>query len=243
MNTIQLYCEDSYQVKGKGMHQFKDGEFDLAIVDPVYGHEGIQGGYTSGKGGGVAKQKKYNQSIWDIQKTGKAYFNELNRISENQIIWGGNYFVEYLKPSMGWIFWDKRNGDVSFSDGEFAFTSFQSKARIFKYRWSGMLQQDMKNKEKRIHPTQKPIQLYKWLLKNYAKSGDKILDTHFGSLSIGIACIEMGFDLTAFEIDRDYFNAAVKRIWNHINQLNTFIERPEILCDDIPIEQYIKQIL
>lgn len=128
----------------------------------------------------------------------------------------------FLAPSMGWIFWDKDNGENGFSDGELAFTSFKKGLRKVKITWNGMIQYDMKNKEDRIHPTQKPIHLYKWLLLNYAEKGDKILDTHLGSGSIAIACDLLGFDLTACEMDKEYFDKATKRIDTHRKQLTMF---------------------
>ena len=128
----------------------------------------------------------------------------------------------FLPPSMGWIVWDKDNGTTKFSDAELAFSSFDRALRTWKYTWNGMIQGNMKNKEIRIHVTQKPIALYKWLLKNYAKEGDKILDTHGGSMSIALACHDMKFDLDLYEIDKDYFEAGSKRYNNHIRQLQLF---------------------
>lgn len=134
------------------------------------------------------------------------------RVSKNQIIWGANHFInKILINSSCWIVWDKNNsGD--FADCELAWTSFKTAIRKFKYTWNGMLQENMKNKEYRIHPTQKPIDLYKWLLKNYAKKGDKILDTHVGSASSLIACYEMQLDYMGFELDKEYFDKATKRL-------------------------------
>src|SRR5690606_38885294 len=148
------------------------------------------------------------------------YFSELIRVSKNQIIWGANHFISRIPfDSPCWIFWDKDNGSVSFADGELAWTSFDSAARKFRYRWSGMLQQDMKNKEVRVHPTQKPVALYKWLLKNYGNGGGKILDTHLGSGSSRIAAHDMGFDFWGYEIDADYFRDQEKRFRQHTSQL------------------------
>lgn len=158
-----------------------DKAFDLAIVDPPYGinHSEIAGKQSGKKYGKAAAAKaKYAIKDWDKSIPDENYFDELFRISKNQIIWGANYMVQYLKPSMGWVIWDKDNGDNGFSDGELAYTSFDKGIRKVKITWNGMIQYDMKNKETRIHPTQKPVKLYKWLLKNYAKPGDKILDTH-----------------------------------------------------------------
>jgi site-specific DNA-methyltransferase (adenine-specific) len=123
------------------------------------------------------------------------------------------------KPSMGWIFWDKKNGDSDFSDGELAYTSFEKGLRKFEWLWNGFQKQ---RPEERIHPTQKPVKLYEWILMNYAKQGDKILDTHLGSGSIAIACHNLGFDLTACELDTEYFDKAIKRITNHVKQLTLF---------------------
>ena len=144
------------------------------------------------------------------------------RVSKNQIIWGANYMTHYLPPSMGWIVWDKDNGTTKFSDCELAFSSFNQALRKYKFTWNGMLQGDMKNKEKRYHPTQKPVRLYEWLLANYAKEGDKILDTHLGSGSSRIACYNLKFDFTGCELDLEYFEAAEKRYQEHIKQQTLF---------------------
>ena len=204
------------------MARYEDNHFDLAIVDPPYG---IDHANKAGKMGGqkygnaAAKKRNYKPKDWDINIPTKNYFDELFRLSKNQIIWGGNYFAHILKPKSGWIFWDKNNGNNNFSDGELAWSSFNCGLRMKKITWNGMIQYDMKNKEDRFHPTQKPIQLYEWLLMNYAKDGDKILDTHLGSGSIAIACHNLGFDLTACELDTDYYNAAMKRLKQHQAQL------------------------
>lgn len=206
-----------------GMKQFPDSFFDLAIVDPVYG-DVKQGGYMYNKGGGIAGTKKYNNAIWKQEKTGQEYFNELFRVSKNQIIWGGNYFVECIqKNSTCWIVWDKDRPDgVTYSDCELAWTSFPSAARLFKYRWNGFLQQNMKNREERIHPTQKPVALYEWILCNFAKPGYKILDTHVGSASSLIACYNMGFEYVGFELVPDYYKKAVDRLETHKQQMTLF---------------------
>lgn len=211
------------------MQTLPDKFFDLAIVDPPYGiGEGNKKNLTrnSYTGFSVAKNwvksKDYGGGEFDTSIPNAEYFSELYRVSKNQIIWGGNYMVEHLLPSMGWIVWDKDNGDCDQSDCELAFTSFKKGLRKFKYRWHGLLQEDMKNKEIRIHPTHKPVALYKWLLDKYAKQGDKILDTHLGSGSIAIACHDYGFDLTACELDPEYFEAAMKRINNHKLQSKLF---------------------
>ncbi len=198
------------------MARYPDNYFDLAIVDPPYGinRSGQTETFTKNP---KHKRKHFEDKGWDNQTPKKQYFNELFRVSKNQIIWGGNYFTEYLPSSMGWIFWDKGQ-DLSMSDGELAFTSFQvAMRRKIINRGQLMIEGGTQ------HPTQKPIKLYKWLLDKYAKQGDKILDTHLGSGSIAIACHDYGFDLTACELDKEYFDKAMQRITNHTNQLNLFI--------------------
>ncbi len=201
------------------MARYPDKHFDLAIVDPPYGIDhankaGKQGGQQYGKAS--AKKKNYQSKDWDISIPNLEYFKELKRVSKNQIIWGGNYFTDYLNATPAWLVWDKDNGENNFSDCELAWSSFTCGLRMKKITWNGMIQYDMKNKEDRFHPTQKPIKLYKWILDKYAKAGDKILDTHLGSGSIAIACHDYNFDLTACELDKDYYDAAMKRIDNHI---------------------------
>lgn len=210
-----------------GMKEFPDKFFDLAIVDPVYG-DVTKGGYiTHNKGQyigtGKARQKGYHSGLWNQEKTPPEYFRELFRVSKNQVIWGGNFFVESLPSSQGWIVWDKQHAaERSFSDCELAFTSFNVGLRIFRYMWDGMLQGNMKEKENKIHPTQKPVALYKWILSRYAKAGDKILDTHVGSASSLIACHDLHFDFCGFEIDKTYYNAAIERMDQHFAQYTLF---------------------
>jgi site-specific DNA-methyltransferase (adenine-specific) len=201
----------------EGMARYSDKYFDLAIVDPPYGIN-MDGGNIGGNNCG--KTKDYTKKDWDNKIPDKEYFNELKRISKNQIIWGANHFIENIPQSNSscWIIWDKDNTG-NFADCELAYTSFKTAVRMFTFRWNGMLQQDMKNKEYRIHPTQKPVALYKWILSKYAKQGDKILDTHLGSGSSRIAAYEMGFDFTAFELDTEYYEAQEKRYNAHIAQL------------------------
>jgi site-specific DNA-methyltransferase (adenine-specific) len=195
----------------EGMKQFPDKYFELAIVDPPYGI-GESGGknHTRTKLAKAADYKPFYGN--DLNPPKLEYFQELMRVSQNQIIWGANHFISLIPfDSSCWTVWDKDNtGD--FADCELAWTSFKTAVRIFKYRWNGMLQENMKQKEIRIHPTQKPIKLYKWLLTHYAHSGDKILDTHVGSASSLIACYELGFDYIGFELDEDYFKAATVRL-------------------------------
>lgn len=224
----------------EGMKQFPDKHFDLAIVDPPYGIG--EDGRKSASRSGFVKQKngtkifvsadKYLVKNWDNQTPPNEYFIELLRVSKNQIIWGANHFWN-LPPSSCWVVWDKCNEGTDQSDCELAWTSFKSAVRVFRFMWSGMMQGSLsdgrvmegnkKLNQKRIHPTEKPFQLYKWLLKNYAKEGNKILDTHLGSGSSRIAAYEMSFDFTGYEIDKDYFEAQEKRFKQHISQQRLFV--------------------
>lgn len=195
----------------EGMKQFPDKFFDLAIVDPPYGI-GQDGGRNKTRTR-LAPATKYKPFAGgDKEPPGEDYFKELFRVSKNQIIFGANHFISrFAKDSSCWIVWDKDNSGC-FADCELAWTSFPTAVRKFKYRWNGMLQENMKNKEIRIHPTQKPIALYSWILNNYAKPGDKILDTHVGSASSLIACHDLGFQYVGFELDTYYFRAGSERL-------------------------------
>jgi site-specific DNA-methyltransferase (adenine-specific) len=183
-----------------GMKEFPDGFFDLAVVDPPYGI-GMDGGNVGYKG-----FNDFEKKGWDKAVPTAEYFNELFRVSVNQIIWGGNYFD--LPPSRCFVIWDKGEGfyNRTYAECEQAWTSFDQNAKIFKR--DPLAKGDYKGK---IHPTSKPVQLYQWLLKNYAKPGQKILDTHLGSGSSRIAAYKMGFDFWGYEIDKDYFEAQEKR--------------------------------
>lgn len=206
----------------QGMAEFPDNYFDLAIVDPPYG--GVtRGGYmTNQMGGGVAKNRNdYHLSLWQCDKPSEAYFKELKRVSKNQVIWGGNYYASMLKDSQCWLVWDKVKPEgISFADVELAYTSFDLASRLFQFAWNGMMQGDMKNKEHKIHPTQKPVALYKWILNNYAKEGDLILDTHVGSASSLIACEDLGFKYVGFELDETYYKESKERLENHKAQIS-----------------------
>lgn len=219
-DKITIYNEDNMTL----MARYPDNYFDLAIVDPPYGINIQKMNYIKSPKGGVAKRKDYTSiGNWDSEIPKQEYFDELFRVSKNQIIWGGNYFNLPLTKS--WIIWDKKTEDKysnDFADCELAWNSFDKPAKMVRYLWSGMLQPDMKNKQKRIHPTEKPIQLYKWLLEKYANPNFKILDTHLGSGSIAIACHDYNFELTACELDKNYFEDSIKRINNHIQQLTLF---------------------
>ena len=223
MGKSEVFCEDCMVL----MARYPDKYFDLAIVDPPYGigEDGLKN-HSRGK---CAKPTMYTPKNWDRETITPEYFKQLQRISKNQIIWGANHFISKIgKDSPAWIVWNKLNGENDFADCELAWTSFDCATRMFTFRWAGMLQGDMKNKEERIHPTQKPVSLYKWLLKNYATPDMKILDTHAGSMSSVIACLDGDFNITAFEIDSEYFESGKERILNHIAQCNLFMDKPEI---------------
>jgi len=216
--TINLYNSDCLPA----MRKMADNQYDLAIVDPPYGINMSKGTFTYSKKKNISSKRNYIAKQWDKKTPDKEYFVELLRISKNQIICGGNYFSDKLPASRGWVYWDKKitnANNTNFSDGELIWTSFDCILRKFTYDWIGFGYLNSKERGSKMHPTQKPVALYKWLLKNYAKPGDKILDTHFGSLSIGIACWDYGYSLDAYEIDKDYFEAGKKRLDVHRAQL------------------------
>lgn len=194
IELLHIDCE-------KYMASLPDNAFSLAIVDPPYGI-GMDGNNNwSGS--------KHKIKQWDSVAPSKKYFNDLRRISKNQIIWGANHFISKMPyDSSCWIIWDKKNDGFSFADAEMAWTSFNTAIRFFRYHRG-------QQTDKRIHPTQKPVQLYKWLLMNYAKQGDTIFDSHGGSMSLAIAAYDLGFDCTICEIDKEYYDAAVKRFEQH----------------------------
>ena len=203
------------------MAELPDKAFDLAIVDPPYGINADK--KNNGKNGdchertSLARQNNYKTG-WDDAVPGDDYFKELRRVSKHQIIWGANFFGLIG----GYIYWDKMVSMPTYSDGELAFCSILNSVKTFRYQWHGMLQGDMKNKEARIHPTQKPIKLYDWLLHNYAKPGQRILDTHLGSGSSAIAAYRFGVDFVGCEIDTDYYNAANNRFKLETAQISMF---------------------
>ena len=202
-DKIQITNEDNMAL----MARYPDNYFSLAICDPPYGIGDKFKGGTSGK-------MQFNEVVekgWDCIPSDR-YFKELFRVSKNQIIWGGNYFD--LPPTRCFIVWDKQiSEDFTLAMAELAWTSFDKLAKIYKLPTP---------KNGKIHPTQKPIKLYKWLLDKYAKEGDKILDSHLGSGSIAIACHDYGFELTACELDKDYYDKAIERIKNHVAQQRLF---------------------
>lgn len=208
---ITITNEDNMQL----MARYPDKYFDLAIVDPPYGI-GIDGQKKSINKNPKHNRKEHVKKSWDNEIPSPEYFKELFRVSKYQIVFGGNYFTEYLPPVKSWIFWFKGQNDLTMSDGELIWTNLPIVTRQFTVNRSQLVNQNT------FHPTEKPYKIYKHLLQSYAKKGDKILDTHLGSGSIAIACHDYGFDLTACELDKDYYDAAVKRLEQHQSQQKLF---------------------
>lgn len=206
-----------------GMKEFPDKYFDLAVVDPPYGiGESGEKNHTRGKMA-MAKDYKPFDGI-DLKAPDKKYFDELLRVSKNQIIFGANHFISRMPyDSHCWIVWDKDNGETDFADCELAWTSFDTAVRKFKYRWQGMLQENMKNKEFRIHPTQKPKALYDWIFSRYAERGMKFLDTHVGSASSLMAAHDAGLQYVGFEKDKYYYDLSKERLEQHEAQMSLFV--------------------
>lgn len=222
-DKISLYNCDNMEL----MKRTPDNYFDLAIVDPPYGINADENAFKNGINCKANRFKEHKKGSWDNAIPQKEYFDELFRVSKNQIIWGGNYFTEFLSPVMSWIVWDKMQYNFSFSHGELAWNSFKNKLLIFKYargNESGFAPKIKKGMKQglNIHPTQKPIALYKYCLGNFAKEGDKILDTHLGSMSIAIACHDLKFELVGCELDKEYFDKGLQRVKNHVSQLQLF---------------------
>lgn len=201
------------------MKQIPDECIDLAVCDPPYGLG--EANQTKNKGRSMLAISKEYPTIagLDNQIPDKSYFDELLRISKNVIIWGGNYFSSMLPNSSCWIVWNKDNGENDFADCELAWTSFDKAVRMFTFRWQGMLQGDMKNKEKRIHVMQKPVALYEWILQRYANPGDTILDTHVGSASSLIACHNTNHRFVGFELSKEYYGLAKDRYESETSQM------------------------
>ena len=216
---INITNEDNMQL----MARYPDKYFDLAIVDPPYGigEDGGKGVRTSpSRPNSYNRKPKYEAKEWDKEPPAKEYFLELLRVSKYVIIWGANHFIDRIPNASSpcWIVWDKKNEGTDFADCELAWSNMKTAVRKYTvHKFKGT-----RGGKDCIHPTQKPVDLYKWILTKYAKDGDKILDTHLGSGSIAIACHDLGFDLTACELDTDYFNAAMKRIEDHKKQLVLF---------------------
>lgn len=230
------------------MSRYPDNYFDLAIVDLEYcigaSKPSDKSGFVKQKNGAklFVKQPDYTPKDWDFKKSSPEYFKELFRVSKKQIVKGGNYYG----LSGGYLVWNKLNGISDQFDCELFWLSFTQRTDNFYYLWSGMMQgiycgKDIKkaliqqgNKklnEVRIHPTQTPIPVYKYLLSKYAESGDKILDTHLGSGSIAIACYDFGFELTACEVDKEYYQNTIKRITNHISTHQSLFNPTELLTN------------
>lgn len=239
-DKITVFNEDCMET----MARYPDNYFDLAIVDPPYGIGEARGQWKSrsnnriDKRNGksiIVKHRGYKEKDWDLAIPSGEYFAEINRVSRNQIIWGGNYFTDFLSPSSGWVVWDKVNGDNDFSDCELAWTSFNKGVRQLEFKWAGFIQaSSIKNGkiaqgnkslcEKRIHPTQKPKKLYAWLITNYSKPGQKILDTHLGSGSHAITAHyhKNCGEFVGAELDKDYYQDSLKRFKRETAQLTIF---------------------
>jgi site-specific DNA-methyltransferase (adenine-specific) len=215
-SNISIYQRDCLEA----MKEMEDNAFDLAIVDPPY-FKGVTNGsfYGSDISSTGVKRLSSTSNVWDSNIPNQEYFDELLRVSKNQIVWGVNYYPFFGMP-FGRVIWDKKNDSSTFSNCEIASCSLIDSVKVFRQMWNGMIREG--ETEKRIHPTQKPVKLYEWLLMNYAKEGDKILDTHLGSGSHAIACWNLNFDLTAFELDADYFKATTRRIEKHTRQIQMF---------------------
>jgi len=215
-DKIELTNEDNMQL----MARYPDKYFELAIIDIPYGINADVKNSTNKLQSkkSATKSKSYGIQQWDSEVPTIDFFNELFRVSKKQIIWGGNYVG--LKG--GYLFWNKNVTMPTYSQGELAWISWQNKIDCLDLTWHGMLQHDMKNKETRIHPTQKPVALYKWILDKYAKQGDKILDTHLGSASSVIAAHDYGFELVGAELDKEYYEKGIQRVKNHIAQTKLF---------------------
>jgi len=223
--TSTVYLMDCMEL----MKGCKDKQFDLACVDPPYGigadkaqnNAAMQRIKAEGKSKAGRGWKLYSNTDWDNETPNAEYWQELFRVSNNQMVWGGNYFTDYLPPSMGWIMWDKAQREFSLADGELAWTSFNKALRIFEMSRGKALAENNEYGG-RFHPTQKPVALYKWIFKNYAEAGQTIFDSHLGSQSSRIAAYEMGLNFVGCELDPEYFEQGCKRFDNHVSQLKMF---------------------
>ncbi len=215
----QIFNEDCL----KTMSRMEDNSIDLVLTDPPYGIGASKflnrknysaDGEEYKRGNSLASKKKYDIKEWDNKTPSKEVFDEIFRVSKNQIIFGGNYFIEMLSNSRCWIVWDKINGDNNFADCELAWTSYNKSVQKYSFMWNGFIQQDMANKEERLHPTQKPTELFKDILRDYAiKNGYKtIYDPFMGSGTTAIACKSLGLDYIGSELDKDYYEIILKRL-------------------------------
>ena len=211
----------------EGMKEIPDNYFELAIVDPPYGigEDGRKSNSRKGRGKHKKQIHIHENKQWDSSSPSIEYFKELLRVSKKQIIWGANHFISKIPyDSSCWVVWKKngQNPNSDFADCELAWTNYKTAVRFFSFDWTGF--GAINSGEYRIHPTQKPVALYKWLLSNYAKEGDKILDTHVGSASSLIACYDLGFEYLGFELDKDYYDMACKRLKQHKSQLSLTLD-------------------
>lgn len=193
---------------------------DWCITDPPYGIG--EDGKKNHSRSCLAKAKCYTPKEWDKKRIEKIYFDIMREVSKEQVIFGGNYYTDFLPPSSCWVVWDKENGETDFADCELAWCSKKSAVRIVRYKWQGMLQGNMKNKEERIHPTQKPLPIIEWILNKYTKEGDLILDPFIGSGTTAVACHKLKRKYIGFELDEEYFNLASKRIEEAKSQISIF---------------------
>ena len=200
------------------MKEYPDNHFDLILTDPPYGI-GENGKHNSSRGK-LAAAQEYNLNDWDKERLERCYFDEMLRVSKNQIIFGGNYYIDYLNPTSCFIVWDKLNGDTDFADCELAWTSFDTATRLFKYRWSGMLQGNMKRKEERVHLTQKPVPLFEWILKKYVEVGDTICDPFCGSGTILEACLNRNLECLAIDKSDEWVDHYKKRLHQNEHKLD-----------------------
>ena len=212
----RIYCSDCLDL----MREIPDKSVDLVLTDPPYGI-----GEAAGKNktrGGIVPARDYGFCEWDNMRLDGGFLSEMRRVSKNQIVFGGNYYADLLDPSSCWIVWDKDNGENDFADCELAWTSFKTAVRKFKWRWHGMLQEDMRHKEERFHPTQKPVPLFVWILEKYSKPGDLVLDPFLGSGTTAIACLRTGRHFIGIEKHEPYFIMAQERIDKERAQVRLF---------------------
>lgn len=215
-NIYNMDCLDGMRImKEQGI------KADWCITDPPYGI-GEDGFKNHSRGNYKAAPTLFAPKDWDKQRIEKPYFDIMRDVSKEQIIFGGNYYTDYLPPSSCWIVWDKENGATDFADCELAWSSYKGAVRIFRYMWNGMLQGNMKNKEKRVHPTQKPLPLIEWILNKYTKEGDLILDPFMGSCTTAVACYKMNRHYIGFELDKEYYEIGMKRLEEVKNQISIF---------------------
>ena len=224
LEVDRIYCGDCLDL----MREMPDKCIDLVLTDPPYGI-GEAAGKNKTRGGGAFGGKKHNVPArdygnldWDNARASDAVISQMCRVSKNQIIFGGNYYADLLDPTSCWLVWDKDNGGNDFADCELAWTSFKTAVRKFKWRWNGMLQEDMRHKEERIHPTQKPVPLFVWILERYSKPGDLVLDPFLGSGTTAIACLRTGRHFIGIEKHEPYFIMAQERIDKERAQVRLF---------------------